>query len=68
MCFIQMWIRRETFQIKVMYSFSSVEFSSVAHSCLTLGDPMNGSTPSLPLHDQLTEFTQTRVDCVGDAT
>ena len=42
----------------------SVLFSSVAESCLTLSDPMDCSTPSLPVHHQLLEFTQTRV---GDA-
>ena len=38
---------------------SSVQFSSVAQSCLTLCDPMNLSTPGLPVHHQLPEFTQT---------
>ena len=37
------------------------QFSSVAQSCLTLGDPMNSSTPGLPVHHQLPEFTQTCV-------
>ena len=37
----------------------SVQFSSVAQSCLTLGDPMNCSTPGLPIHHQLPEFAQT---------
>ena len=35
-----------------------VQFSSVAQSCLTLCDPMNHSTPSLPVHHHLPEFTQ----------
>ena len=35
---------------------SSVEFSSVAQSCPTLCDPMNHSTPGLPVHHQLPEF------------
>ena len=39
---------------------SSVRFSSVAQSCLTLCNPMNHSTPVLPVHHQLLEFTQTR--------
>ena len=39
----------------------SVQFSSVAQSCLTLCDPMNRSTPGLPVHHQLSEFTQTHV-------
>ena len=40
---------------------SSVQFSSVAQSCPTLCDPMNRSTPGLPVHHQLPEFTQTHV-------
>ena len=39
----------------------SVQFSSVIQSCLTLCDPMNPSTLGPPVHDQLPEFTQTRV-------
>ena len=46
---------------------SSVQFSSVTQSCLTLCDPMNYSTPDLPVHHQLLEFTQTHVHRVGDA-
>ena len=46
---------------------SSVQFSSVAQSCLTLCDPMDCSTPGLPVHHQLPEFTQTHVHGVGDA-
>ena len=45
----------------------SVQFSSVAQSCLTLCDPMNHSTPGLPVHHQLLESTQTHVHWVGDA-
>jgi len=44
----------------------SVQFSSVAHSCPTLCDPMNRSTPGLPVHHQLLEFTQTHVHRVSD--
>ena len=44
-----------------------IQFSSVAQSCLTLCDPMNRSTPGLPVHHQLLEFTQTHVHLVGDA-
>ena len=43
------------------------QFSSVAQSCPTLCDPMNHSTPGLPVHHQLPEFTQTHVHQVGDA-
>ena len=46
---------------------SSVQFSSVAQSCLTFCDPMNHSTPGLPVHHQLPEFTQTHVHRVSDA-
>ena len=46
---------------------SSVQLSSVAQSCPTLCDPMNCSTPGLPVHHQFPEFTQTRVHQVGDA-
>ena len=45
----------------------SVQFSSVAQSCPTLCDPMNCSTPGLPVHHQLLEFTQTHVHRVSDA-
>ena len=45
----------------------SVQFSSVAQLCLTLCDPMNRSTPGLPVHHQLPEFTQTHAHQVGDA-
>ena len=48
-------------------SISSVQFSSVTQSCLTLCDPTNRSTPGLPVHHQLLEFTQTHVHRVGDA-
>ena len=46
---------------------SSVQFSSVAQLCLTLCNPMNCSTPGLPVHYKLPEFTQTHVNQVGDA-
>ena len=45
----------------------SVQFSSVTQSCPTLCDPMNRSTPGLPVHHQLPEFTQTHVHRVSDA-
>ena len=45
----------------------SVQFSSVVQSCPTFCDPMNRSTPGLPVHHQLTEFTQNHVHWVGDA-
>ena len=42
----------------------SIQFSSVAQSCLTLCDPMNRSTPGLPVHHQLRKFTQTSIESV----
>ena len=47
--------------------FSSVQFNSVTQSCPTLCDPMNRSTPGLPVHHQLPEFIQTHMHRVGDA-
>ena len=44
-----------------------IQFSSVAQSCPTLCDPMNCSTPGLPVYHQLPESTQTHVHSVGDA-
>ena len=43
------------------------QFSSVAQSCPTLCDPMNRSTPGLPVHHHILEFTQTHVHQVRDA-
>ena len=54
----------------VIHSHSGTEqlqFSSVAQSCPTLCDPMNRSTPGLPVHHHLLEFTQTHVHRVRDA-
>ena len=45
----------------------SVQFSSVAQSCPTLSNPMDCSTPGLPVHHQLPEFTQTHVHWLSDA-
>ena len=45
----------------------SVQFSSVVPSCLTLCHTTNRSTPGLPVHHQLPEFTQTHVHRVSDA-
>ena len=50
-----------------MFMFSYVQFSSVAQLCLTLCDPMDCSTPGLPVHHQLLELAQTHVHQVGDA-
>ena len=61
-------LTRWTFVGKVMSLLFNMlsGFSSVAQSCLTLCNPMNRSTPGLPGHHQLPEFTQTHVHRVGD--
>ena len=48
-------------EFHVQYSLIKVQFSPVTQSCLTLCDPMDCSTPGLPVHHQLLEFTQTQV-------
>ena len=58
---LTVWVIRE-----VMMS-CSVQFSSVAQSCPTLCDPINCSTPGLPVHHQFLELTQTHTHWVGDA-
>ena len=55
--------RQHTLQEK----HSDPQFSSVTQSCPTLCDPMNQSTPGLPVHQHLPEFTQTHFHRVGDA-
>ena len=46
---------------------SVIQFSSVAQSCQTLRDPMDGSMPHLPVHHQFPEFTQSHIHWVSDA-
>ena len=53
--------------VLVTSPFFSQSVSSVAQSCPTLCDPMNRSTPGLPVHHQLLEFTQTHVHRVSNA-
>ena len=55
-------------KLRATVYFSSVQFSSVAQSCLTLCNLMDCSTPGFPVHHQLLEFTQTHVHWVGDVT
>ena len=50
----------------IIYIYS-VQFSSAAQSCPTVCDPMNRSSPGLPVHHKLPEFTQTHAYRVGDA-
>ena len=46
--------------LKQIY-FYKVQFSLITQSCVPLCDPMECSTPGLPVHYQLPEFTQTHV-------
>ena len=55
-----------THTLKICPSRGMDQFSSVAQSCPTLCYPMNRSTPGLPVHHQLPEFTQTHVYRVSD--
>ena len=61
------YLRRTGGFMEHPYLISSVQFNSVAQSCPTLCNSMNRSTPGLPVHRQLPEFTQTHVHQVGDA-
>ena len=51
----------------VSKQISKLQIRSVAQLCLTLCDPMDCSTPGLPVHHQLPEFTQTHVHSIGHA-
>ena len=66
--FSTMWnISIEGIMVPWLNTTKILQFSSVTHSCLTLWDPMDCSTPGFPVHHQLLEFTQTHVQWVGDA-
>ena len=58
--------REEHQSVPLVLAISSVQFSSVAQLCPTLWDSMNRSTPGLPVHHQLPEFTQTHIHRVSD--
>ena len=62
---VYIYIRNVPLNVETMSWFSkvvaSVQFSSVAQSCPTLCDPVNHSTPGLPIHHQLLESTQIHV-------
>ena len=68
-CLLISWLQSPSAAILEPKKIKSVIFkiSSVAQLCPTLCDPMNRSTPGLPVHHQLPEFTQTHVHRVGDA-
>ena len=57
----------EAEDIKNRWQEYTDQIRSVAQSCLTLCDPMTRSTPGLPVHHQLPEFTETHVHRVSDA-
>ena len=67
LCHLSWWKSHLHLQPLISFLYSSVQFSSVTQSCLTLCDPMDCSTPGLPVHHQLPEFAQTHVHWVGDA-
>ena len=67
---VRSFFLRRNMSLSKIYCYidsSSVQFSSVTQSCLTLCDPMDCNTPGLPVHHQLLEFTQTHVHWVSDA-
>ena len=61
------WLQFKESILLQLLPISSVQFSSVAQSCMTLCNPMDCSTPSFPVHHQLPELTQTHVRWVNDA-
>ena len=63
----ELWCWRRLLRVPWTAAVLSGQFSSVAQSCLTLCNPMNRSTPGLPVHHQLPEFTQTPIHRVSDA-
>ena len=54
-------------RLTALKHYEKVQLSSATQLCPTLCDPMNRSTPGLPVHHRLPEFTQTHVHRVGDA-
>ena len=64
---LSQWVSSSHQVAKVLeLQHQSIQFSLVTQSCPSLCDPMDGSTPGLPVHHQLPEFTQTHVHWVGD--
>ena len=61
-CFLETSVQRF---VVSFHGLKSIQFSSVTQLCPTFCDPMNRSTPGLPVHHQLLEFTQTHVHRVG---
>ena len=67
MCMYGWVLLLSTWKYHNTVNWLSVQFRSVAQSCPTLCNPMNRSTPDVPVHHQLLEFTQTHVHRVSDA-
>ena len=65
--YLSLWHASQHSKSFLKRSLSSVQFSSVAHSCPTLCGPLDWRTPGFPVHHQLPEFTQTHVHQVSDA-
>ena len=66
--YCQKYLKNGVYTIHLWKSHAhSVQFSSVSQSWPTLCDPMNRSTPGLPVHHQLPEFIQTHIHRVSDA-
>ena len=63
------WLKKRVFTCfqRISSQILISQFNSVTQSCPTLWDPMNQSTPGLPVHHQLPESTQTHAHWVGDA-
>ena len=66
-CFLNWSYKLNAHPSWIEYTFE-YQIRSVAQSCPTLSDPMNPSTPGLPVHYQLPEFTETHVHRVSDAS
>ena len=64
---MHVYINEKYITLHIYKNIYIYQIRSVAQSCQTLCDPMNRSTPGLPVHHQLPEFTQTHVHRVGDA-
>ena len=64
-----MWLKLTKISVYMEFLFQNMfsQFSSVTQSCPTLYNPMNHSTPGLPVHHHLPEFTQIHIHWVGDA-